>query len=95
MKVEWDDEKESLNLRKHKLRFYMILGVFYDVNRIERFDVIHSMFEDRYVTIGKSDYLGDIVFVVYCVREDCIRIISARIANDEERSDYYDRKIRN
>lgn len=93
MKIEWDDEKESLNFKKHKLRFYSILGVFYDDYRIEMFDKLHSIFEERYITIGKSDYLNEIVNVVYCVRDDSIRIISARLANENERREYYDSKI--
>lgn len=54
------------------------------------FDFEHSVDEDRYIAIGK---VGDIVFVVFTERKDTIRLISARLATNAERSLYYDQNI--
>ena len=83
---EWDSDKAALNWRKHTVDFEDAAKVFDDPNRIERFDDEHSHDEDRWITIGK---VKDILFVVYTERIDAIRLISARRATAQERSDYY------
>ena len=90
MQFEWDEEKAALNLKKHGVRFETAALVFNDVNRIELFDYTHSVYEDRYNTIGQVD---EILFVVYTERKAITRIISARIATPAERRMYYDRKL--
>lgn len=47
----------------------------------------HSLEEDRYNTIGMVE---DVLFVVYTERKEKIRLISARLATEKERSLYYD-----
>lgn len=64
--------------------------VFDDPCYIEMFDFEHSVDEDRYIAIGK---VGDILFVVFTERKDTIRLISARLATNAERSLYYDQDI--
>ena len=86
---EWDEEKNRLNFKKHKIRFETARLVFNDENRIEIYDEAHSLYEDRYATIGMVD---DVLFVVYTDRKDVIRIISARLATRRERNYYYDRQ---
>lgn len=61
--------------------------VFNDSQRIEIYDVEHSIEEDRYNTIGM---VNDVLFVVYTERKDNIRLISARLATKTERGIYYD-----
>ena len=61
--------------------------MFNDMQRIEIFDLEHSVEEDRYNTIGM---VNDVLFVVYTERKDNIRLISARLATKTERSIYYD-----
>ena len=83
---EWDSDKAALNWQKHTVGFEEAAKVFDDPNRIERFDDEHSDYEDRWITIGK---VNDILFVVYTERVNAIRLISARRATAQERSDYY------
>lgn len=83
---EWDSDKAALNWQKHTVDFEEAAKVFDDPNRIERFDDEHSDYEDRWITIGK---VNDILFVVYTERVNAIRLISARRATAQERSDYY------
>jgi len=61
--------------------------VFFDLQRIEIYNMEHSTEEDRYNTIGM---VNDVIFVVYTERKENIRLISARVATKTERSIYYD-----
>ena len=62
MKFEWDEEKKQLNLSKHGIDFETAMLVFNDLQRIEIYDMEHSINEDRYNTI---EMVNDILFVVY------------------------------
>ena len=84
--VEWDDAKEKINIKKHGISFDTAALVFSDQNRLEFYDEWHSRDEDRYITIGAVD---DVLFVVYTDREEAVRLISARVATEEERRLYY------
>lgn len=83
---EWDGNKEKTNIEKHGLSFMEAVHIWLDVNRIEYFDEKHSQYENRWLSVGAA---GDILLVVYTLRKDTIRIISARIANRKERKIYY------
>ena len=73
--LEWDIEKEKLNRRKHGIAFETAGRIFLDTERIEYYDAVHSIDEDRFVTIGIVDSL---LSVVYTEREnDVLRLISA------------------
>lgn len=85
-----DEDKNTINKEKHKISFETAAYVFDDPYYIEMFDFEHSVDEDRYIAIGK---VGDILFVVFTERKDTIRLISARLATNAERSLYYDQDI--
>jgi uncharacterized DUF497 family protein len=89
MQFEWDEAKEQINIEKHGIDFSTAALVFGDENRIEFFDERHSTEEDRYITIGSINGMLTVIMVVYTDREDTIRIISARKANEAERKVYY------
>ena len=76
-----------MNLKMDGVRFETAALVFNDENRIEFYDSAHSLFEDRYNTIGMA---GKVIFVVYTERRNsAIRIISARLATAAERRLYH------
>lgn len=85
MAYQWDRDKAIANLRKHGIDFADAVSVFSDDLAItisdERFD------EERFVTIG-VDAFGRILIVVYTLRDEEIRIISARKATRQERQQY-------
>lgn len=91
MRFEWDENKNIINQRIHKISFETAAYVFDDPRCLEMFDFEHSVDEDRYIAIGM---VGDVLFVVYTERKDSIRLISARRATNVERSLYYDQDIR-
>ena len=87
MIFEWDEEKNKINKKKHHVSFEHAILVFEDEYMYEEYDDAHSLDEDRYDIIGAVD---DILFVVCTYRaNDVVRIISARKANNTERSKYY------
>ena len=90
MKFEWDEEKNQINKRKHKISGVCGGLVLVVENYIEMYDFEHSIEEDRYIAIG---CVGDVLFVVFTERKDNIRLISARLATESERRLYYDQNI--
>lgn len=89
MQFEWDEQKEKINISKHGIDFSTAALVFGDENRIEKYDDVHSIDEDRYITIGRINGIPVIVMVVYTERPFAIRIISARLATNREKEAYY------
>lgn len=85
LSFEWEDNKEQINIKKHGLKFSVAARVFLDSDRIEIYDEVHSITEDRYNTIGM---VNDILFVAYTERIDRIRIISTRVATKQEKEVY-------
>ena len=75
----------TLLFKEHENLSYKLLqkAAYY----IEMYDFEHSMEEDRYIAIGM---VGDLLFVVFTERGENIRLISARLATEKERSLYYD-----
>jgi uncharacterized DUF497 family protein len=90
MNFEWDENKNHINKKKHKVSFEVASRVFFDPECITLYDEEHSSeFEDRYVAIG---IVNEVLYVVYTEKCDAIRIISARKASPQERRTYYDKK---
>ena len=85
-KFEWDSEKAEKNFRKHGIKFEDAALVFFDENKIDDFDELHSDFEERYKIIGR---VKKILAVIYTERGEKNRIISARRADKDEEEDYY------
>jgi hypothetical protein len=82
----WDEKKDRANQRKHGISFSLASLVFADVNRKERPDE-NSLNEERWITIGLVD--GEEIVVVYTVRDEVTRLISARGADKYENEDYW------
>ena len=87
MDFEWDVDKNKANIKKHGISFELAPKVFLDSKRIGRYDAEHSSIEEqRYKTIGM---VNKVVTVIYTKRKTPIRIISARLAEQEEIDEYY------
>jgi uncharacterized DUF497 family protein len=93
MRFEWDANKASANLLKHRVSFDEGTEVFYDPNAFQGFDALHSATEIRFFVIGLST--RRLLFVVYVeTSPDALRIITARKATKTEREIYERRIIR-
>jgi uncharacterized protein len=86
MDFEWDENKRSDNIRRHKIDFADVPSMFARPMLIG-IDDRRDYGEERWIGIG---LLSDIVAVVVWVErsEHVIRIISARLANRRERELY-------
>ena len=78
--------KIKKNIAKHGISFETAALVFADEQRIEYYDKLHSQYEDRYVVFG---CVQGILYVVYTMRGEASRLISARMATQRERNIYY------
>ena len=86
MKFEWDKKKNESNQDKHGLSFSEAKNIFEDKNRIDFPDDRKDYGEDRRIIIGKI--LEILHTVVYTLRKESIRIISARRSKLNERELY-------
>ena len=80
---EWDANKAELNLRKHGVTFEEATTVFDDPMFITVVDNEHSIDEERYITIGRSEQ-GRVLMIAHTDRGGRIRIISVRKATRNE-----------
>ncbi len=90
IKFEWDENKNQINQKKHKVSFEEAKTVFYDAEAIVIDDPEHSK-EDRFIILGFSKR-ANLLVVCHCYRasDSIIRIISARKATATETKQYYD-----
>ena len=86
MGFQWDLKKAAANIRKHGVDFADAIGIFEDIYALTLREEAHQS-ESRFVTIG-SDFLARVVTVVYTMRDDDYRIISARQSTKTERKEY-------
>jgi len=79
---EWDDAKAAANQAKHGVPFDYAARVFLDSARVDLDASRPADAEPRRKVIGVID--NRLLAVVYTVRRDVIRIISARRCNAKE-----------
>jgi len=87
VEFEWDPAKAKTNIRKHRVNFDQATRVFLDPNRIERPDEGDHEGEERWQVLGRVEEF--VLVVVYTVRWNLIRIISARRAELDEYFEYW------
>jgi uncharacterized DUF497 family protein len=92
IEFEWDEDKNTENIKKHGVSFREATTVFYDECALLINDPEHSTEEDRFIMLGYSFALK-ILVVCHCYRHkgEVIRIISARKASRDERKQYEER----
>ena len=90
---QWDENKNAVNIKKHKISFEEAKTVFFDENARVIAEPGHSTGEDRFIILGYSIKLK-LLIVVHSYREDdeIIRIISARKATRKESKYYHEVK---
>ncbi|UBF30241.1 BrnT family toxin (plasmid) [Kovacikia minuta CCNUW1] len=87
MKFQWNPSKASSNTKKHGVSFEEAVTVFGDPLAVTIPDPDHSVGEFRLLTIGYSG-LQRLLVVSHTERKDEVRLISARLANKQERKNY-------
>lgn len=93
LSFEWDENKNAINQKKHKITFDEAASVFYDEEALIIDDPEHSEQEERFIILGTSKN-ANLLVVCHCYRssETVIRIISARRATKIETNQYYQRR---
>lgn len=86
MSFQWDPDKAENNSKKHGVEFADAVGVFTDELALSIEDP-DSLSERRWVVIGRG-LTDQLLTVVYTMRGEAIRIISARPATRRERRGY-------
>ena len=85
MNFEWDEDKNEANIAKHGISFDDPTGIF-NGDILRREDNRRDYGETRFTAIGVT--AGTELFVVYTMRREVVRIISARRARRDERRTY-------
>jgi len=85
VEFEWDCRKAVANRKKHGTDFADAVAVLYDDLAVTIQDDHPD--EERHVTMG-SDALGRVLVVVWALRGERLRLISARKATRRERRQY-------
>ena len=88
LRFEWDDGNKDKNWLLHRVSTTEAEEVFFDANKKLARDIIHSTdHEKRFILLGKTR-LGRLLIVVFTIRDENIRVISARDLNRKERPLY-------
>jgi len=87
MRFEWDKNKAESNFLKHGITFEEAVTIFADPYLLFTKDSKHSEQEEREWAIGESESVSMLV-IVFTMRGENIRIISARKATKRERKSY-------
>ena len=84
---EWDTHNSDKIKTKHGVTPVECEQVFFNAPVIVGDDVMHSETENRLYLLGQTDS-GRPLFLVFTVRKDKLRVISARDMNKKERRVY-------
>lgn len=87
MEMEFDPAKAASNLRKHGVSFAHAEQALRDPFAVT-IDDPDTHDEVRFVTLG-MDALGRVLVVVHTIRDERIRVISARKASPNEARQYH------
>lgn len=81
---EWDQWNIEKNLQKHKVNPFECEDVFFNEPIFELVPLSAEHGEQRYYAVGKTNF-GRLLTIVFNLRKNKIRVISARVPNRKER----------
>jgi uncharacterized DUF497 family protein len=84
---EWDKGNLLKNWEKHGILAPECEQFFFNKPLLTGSDEKHSQQEARFYALGQTD-IGRLLFVIFTVRKNFIRVISARDMNRKERKVY-------
>lgn len=80
---DWDIANQEKNWLKHEVTWEECEAVFTDENLKLLEDIFHSKTEDRFIIIGKTRKQR-LLYIAFTIRNNKIRVISARDINKKE-----------
>ena len=84
---DWDEENRTKNWESHDVSESECEQLFFNRPLIVRRDDGHSESETRYYVLGRTD-ASRLLFAVFTIRGDKVRVISARDMTHAERRRY-------
>lgn len=84
---EWDQGNITKNWDRHDVSTVECEQIFFNKPIIVKRDKVHSLAENRYYVLGRTN-LNRLLFAVFTVRGEKIRIISARDMTATETEGY-------
>jgi uncharacterized protein len=87
LKFDWDEGNKTKNYQKHQITYKECEEVFFNKPLINNLDEKHSQYEKRFRSLGRTNKNRKL-FISYTIRNQKIRIISARDQNKKERRIY-------
>lgn len=85
LEFEWDENKRQSNLKKHGIDFVLACKIFKNYT-VEFEDNRYDYKEERFIAIGITK--NQTLTVIYTMRNNVIRLISARKSTREEKKIY-------
>ncbi len=79
----WDKGNKDKNCVSHKISNNEAEEIFFDSNKVFFSDPIHSGQEERWIILGKTKN-DKLLFIVFTMRKNAVRIISVRNINQKE-----------
>lgn len=87
LSFDWDEGNRDKNWEKHKVHFREAEEILFN-KPIKIFpDAKHSIKEKRFMALGVTDNLRKLA-VIFTIRNEKVRVISARNQNKKERRKY-------
>lgn len=86
---DWNKGNIKKNWEKHRVSYIECEKVFFNQPIIVRGGEIHSQEEPRYYVLGKTNRERHL-FIVFTIRKNKIRVISARDMSRKERRVYFE-----
>lgn len=84
---DWDEGNRDKNWRKHRVTAGECEEVFFKLPLLHQPDPLHSQEEHRYFVLGQTN-AGRYLFIAFTVRNNRVRVISARYMNQKEKAIY-------
>ncbi len=88
---EWDAANAPKLLARHRVTPGEVEQAFFHIPLLLAFDLKHSSLEPRYLALGRTTD-ARLLHIVFTIRGDRLRPISARDMNRKERSHYVQAK---
>ncbi|MDF7825619.1 BrnT family toxin [Pontiellaceae bacterium B12227] len=83
----WDDGNDTKSWDKHEVSRTECEQIFFNQPLIVKRDSMHAEREARYYVLGRTDF-NRLLFAAFAVRDNQIRVISARDMSEHEKARY-------
>ncbi len=93
VKFQWDNGNLEKNWIKHKVTAFEAEQVFFNSPLMVINDEKHSQLEQRAAALGRTD-ANRLLLVIFTIRNDHVRVISARDMHSKERKLYNEKNIK-